>query len=80
MQAKDSELAQAHQARKNEVENLMQQLQSCVDENYLLRQQIQALDEELEELRQQVLYGTTYYSHNYDISDLPLMMCIEATE
>ena len=65
MQAKDSELAEAQQARKNEVENLTQQLQSCVDENQLLRQQCQAMDEELEELRQQVLY----YSHNYDISD-----------
>ena len=66
MQAKDRELAEAQRARMNEVENLMKQLQSCVNDNQLLRQQFQAMNEELEELRQQVLY----YSHNYDISDL----------
>ena len=72
MQTKDRELAQAQQARMNEVENLMKQLQSCVNDNQLLRQQIQVKDNELAELRQKVSYR---YSHdNYDISE-----CIGAT-
>ena len=59
VQAKDRELAQAQRARKNEVGNLMKQLQSCVNDNPLLRQQIQAMNKELTELRQQVIQKHT---------------------
>ena len=59
VQVKDRELAQAQRARKNEVGNLMKQLQSCVNDNPLLRQQIQAMNKELTELRQQVIQKHT---------------------
>ena len=52
-QAKDKELAKCQQDRMNEVGNLVKKLQSCLDDNQLLRQQIQVKDKELQ---QKVLY------------------------